>query len=908
MSITNVIMDELLGDERTPRAFRAKFPEEVLQESLAGQLWFGAECLAAGSFIMNREWESGTMRPLARAVTKSLDIVRNLLREQCLRIKTPNSPRLNLDTNDASTETLCESLKIFDRLFAEFELLYVSAMVQVKSKQEHETQELICVLFSETLQRALRIGHLSQDQVDYFDPALMFSIPRLAIVAGLVVYNSGPLNLSHPDHLSEMFRPFRTLLIKIRDLLETLSPADLRQLELLLCTNEEVVSTSQTTATTKVPQAASGSGIEYAICDATSKEDANVINEDRVSSREAPYEIISTPTSTTNDMDGFEVSLTPVDLGTWANELLDNTNGLSDGFDEFLDAVSRIEFVDNKSMVESMDSSTELPSGFLISNTNLGNLLQPIEAPLTDRFIATDDEMHASTESTNHERTATSQQLLTAVVDSGLGTEENTSQDRTPDSEEQRVVSVADTKTPRGGSRRSSAHWERRLSTQQSPGDQPSTSHTSQSPPHTQSQHRSNRYSRCSRSSDKNQSSSSTSHRQSKSPSSTSSSSSSTSTSSAGSTAQRTPSAQNAHSRKKLHRTSKRSSTAATLHDTTTSGDDSSTSTSSSSTTSSNSSAADDPLHLANARLKSLTDSHQRITENLLHRLFVCIAGVADQLQTNFASDLRQILRSVFLMNMSPATPEEIEVPTQPKDADGVGDLFEFRASEQDVVIHREQREGSNQSIYSAAEEANPEDTDSVFGTGVDESVANRRQERSASFESGQQNVAPVNVAFRSRSLGEEESTDSDEAIFTTDNDRRISSIIRQRTALVTVPHSRPAGGSAASSPVGSHGSGSSSPTQMSTSPDSAAAANYRRRNCERTTSVQPPRWIPDDEAPRCMACGQGFTTFRRRHHCRNCGGVFCGVCSSTSAPLPKYGWIKAVRVCKECFLSEVGA
>lgn len=41
LAITNIIMDELLGEDRAPRAFRAKFPEEVLQESLAGQLWFG---------------------------------------------------------------------------------------------------------------------------------------------------------------------------------------------------------------------------------------------------------------------------------------------------------------------------------------------------------------------------------------------------------------------------------------------------------------------------------------------------------------------------------------------------------------------------------------------------------------------------------------------------------------------------------------------------------------------------------------------------------------------------------------------------------------------------------------------------------------------------------------------------
>jgi hypothetical protein len=46
-------------------------------------------------------------------------------------------------------------------------------------------------------------------------------------------------------------------------------------------------------------------------------------------------------------------------------------------------------------------------------------------------------------------------------------------------------------------------------------------------------------------------------------------------------------------------------------------------------------------------------------SEDLVHRLFVCIAGVADQLQTNFASDLRNILKCVFLMNSSQGTNED---------------------------------------------------------------------------------------------------------------------------------------------------------------------------------------------------------------------------------------------------------
>lgn len=43
LTITSAIMDVLIGDERANRDFRAKFPEDVLQENLAGQLWFGAE-------------------------------------------------------------------------------------------------------------------------------------------------------------------------------------------------------------------------------------------------------------------------------------------------------------------------------------------------------------------------------------------------------------------------------------------------------------------------------------------------------------------------------------------------------------------------------------------------------------------------------------------------------------------------------------------------------------------------------------------------------------------------------------------------------------------------------------------------------------------------------------------------
>ena len=37
------IMDVVIPVERANREFRAKFPDDVMQDNLAGQLWFGAE-------------------------------------------------------------------------------------------------------------------------------------------------------------------------------------------------------------------------------------------------------------------------------------------------------------------------------------------------------------------------------------------------------------------------------------------------------------------------------------------------------------------------------------------------------------------------------------------------------------------------------------------------------------------------------------------------------------------------------------------------------------------------------------------------------------------------------------------------------------------------------------------------
>ncbi|XP_034546804.1 RUN and FYVE domain-containing protein 1 [Notolabrus celidotus] len=57
--------------------------------------------------------------------------------------------------------------------------------------------------------------------------------------------------------------------------------------------------------------------------------------------------------------------------------------------------------------------------------------------------------------------------------------------------------------------------------------------------------------------------------------------------------------------------------------------------------------------------------------------------------------------------------------------------------------------------------------------------------------------------------------------------------------------------------------------------------------------------WLKDDEATQCKQCLKEFSIARRKHHCRNCGDIYCNNCSGNELALPSYP--RPVRVCDMC-------
>lgn len=128
---------------------------------------------------------------------------------------------------------------------------------------------------------------------------------------------------------------------------------------------------------------------------------------------------------------------------------------------------------------------------------------------------------------------------------------------------------------------------------------------------------------------------------------------------------------------------------------------------------------------------------------------------------------------------------------------------------------------------------------------------------------------------------------------------------------------------SALSVQTDNQGSGQSSPqrkisarlTQLIRS-----GSNGERQLMDYNRSIFRNYWMPDSTAKECYECHERFTTFRRRHHCRFCGQIFCGKCCCrqiSGVELGKFlkhfvfiiqtlGYTGMLRLCNYC-LERVG-
>ncbi|XP_011302042.1 RUN and FYVE domain-containing protein 2 isoform X2 [Fopius arisanus] len=63
--------------------------------------------------------------------------------------------------------------------------------------------------------------------------------------------------------------------------------------------------------------------------------------------------------------------------------------------------------------------------------------------------------------------------------------------------------------------------------------------------------------------------------------------------------------------------------------------------------------------------------------------------------------------------------------------------------------------------------------------------------------------------------------------------------------------------------------------------------------------------WANDRHFTHCKGCTREFNITRRKHHCRNCGKIFCNACSDNTIAMSNSA--KPVRVCDECHVFLVG-
>ena len=267
----------------------------------------------------------------------------------------------------------------------------------------------------------------------------------------------------------------------------------------------------------------------------------------------------------------------------------------------------------------------------------------------------------------------------------------------------------------------------------------------------------------------------------------------------------------------------------------------------------------------ARARFKS--------SEDLIHRLYVCISGAADQLQTNFAGDFRSILKYVFVMNSSQDDDDEDEEESPETD----------EKSQESISLsdHEEEEAGHDLSPDTVSLETPDTDHPSTSAASGGARPVSRSQ-----YECGEDALMQETEQEYLRSLPGQQQQQVESPGHNTIDPRLLS------TSPPAVLASMPVYASNLDYHLGetSHGVlGAESetgarfyqpePALLTIASGDLGPAEEQEQGRSRRVEP-PPAWIPDSMAPLCMGCGATFSLVKRRHHCRSCGRVFCAKCS----------------------------
>ncbi|KAG1359440.1 protein FREE1 [Cocos nucifera] len=100
-------------------------------------------------------------------------------------------------------------------------------------------------------------------------------------------------------------------------------------------------------------------------------------------------------------------------------------------------------------------------------------------------------------------------------------------------------------------------------------------------------------------------------------------------------------------------------------------------------------------------------------------------------------------------------------------------------------------------------------------------------------------------------------------------------------------------------------GKGTADGANLSEQPNEKKKGLVDWLNLMKPGNVEKDHWVPDEAVSKCTSCGTDFGAFVRRHHCRNCGDIFCDKCTQGRIALTADENAQPVRVCDSC-MAEV--